>query len=159
MCVNAKSLQSCLTLCDSMYRSPPASSVHGILQAKIQKWVAKPIQEVYCDLLNPRSLQGIFLIQGLNPHLLRLLRYLRATGEAHFQHESHTNSSSSAESSGSGGAGRRRRDNLREESWWLGLGGTMEGGDGSYGERKSLVLSMEWMGEIRERRGNTTQHK
>ena len=36
------------------------------------------------------------------------------------------------------------------------MGGTMEGGDGSYGERKSLVLSMEWMGEIRERRGNMT---
>ena len=31
----AKSLQSCLTLCDPMDCSPPGSSVHGILQAKI----------------------------------------------------------------------------------------------------------------------------
>ena len=27
--------QSCLTLCDPMYCSPPGSSVHGILQARI----------------------------------------------------------------------------------------------------------------------------
>ena len=32
MCVCAKSLQSCLTLCDPMDYSPPGSSVHGILQ-------------------------------------------------------------------------------------------------------------------------------
>ena len=33
--VYAKLLQSCLTLCDTMDSSPPGSSVHGILQAKI----------------------------------------------------------------------------------------------------------------------------
>ena len=32
--------QSCLTLCDPMDCSPPGSSVHGILQARIQEWVA-----------------------------------------------------------------------------------------------------------------------
>ena len=32
--------QSCLTLCDPMDCSPPGSSVHGILQARILKWVA-----------------------------------------------------------------------------------------------------------------------
>ena len=32
--------QSCLTLCDSMDCSPPGSSVHGILQARILQWVA-----------------------------------------------------------------------------------------------------------------------
>ena len=32
--------QSCPTLCDPMYYSPPGSSVHGILQARILKWVA-----------------------------------------------------------------------------------------------------------------------
>ena len=31
----AKSLQSCPTLCDPMDSSPPGSSVHGILQARI----------------------------------------------------------------------------------------------------------------------------
>ena len=32
--------QSCLTLCDPMDCSPPGSSVHGILQARIRGWVA-----------------------------------------------------------------------------------------------------------------------
>ena len=36
----AKSLQSCLTLCDPIDGSPPASSVPGILQARTQEWVA-----------------------------------------------------------------------------------------------------------------------
>ena len=36
------SLQSCPTLCDSMDCSPPGSSVHGILQARILEWVARP---------------------------------------------------------------------------------------------------------------------
>ena len=34
--------QSCLTLCDPMDCSPPGSSVHGILQARILEWVAIP---------------------------------------------------------------------------------------------------------------------
>jgi len=34
--------QSCLTLCDPMECSPPGSSVHGILQARILEWVAMP---------------------------------------------------------------------------------------------------------------------
>ena len=37
--VYAKSLQSCLTLCNTMHHSPPDSSVHGILQARILEWV------------------------------------------------------------------------------------------------------------------------
>ena len=32
--------QSCWTLCDPVDRSPPGSSVHGILQARILEWVA-----------------------------------------------------------------------------------------------------------------------
>ena len=36
----AKSLQSCRTLWDPMDCSPPGSSVHGILQARILEWVA-----------------------------------------------------------------------------------------------------------------------
>ena len=31
VCVHAKSLQSCLTLCNPMNYSPPGSSDHGIL--------------------------------------------------------------------------------------------------------------------------------
>ena len=34
--------QYCLTLCDLMDCSPPGSSVHGILQARILEWVAIP---------------------------------------------------------------------------------------------------------------------
>ena len=36
----AKSLQSCLTLCDPMDSSPPGSPVPGILQARTLEWVA-----------------------------------------------------------------------------------------------------------------------
>ena len=39
-CVHAKLIQLCLTLCDLMNCSPPGSSVHGILQARIMGWVA-----------------------------------------------------------------------------------------------------------------------
>ena len=34
--------QSCPTLCDPMDCSPPGSSVHVILQARILEWVAIP---------------------------------------------------------------------------------------------------------------------
>ena len=36
----SESPQSCLTFCDPMDCSPPDSSVHGILQAKILEWAA-----------------------------------------------------------------------------------------------------------------------
>ena len=39
-CLCLKSLQSCPTLCDPLDHSPPGSSVHGILQARILEWVA-----------------------------------------------------------------------------------------------------------------------
>ena len=41
-CMCAKSLQSCLALSDPMDCNLPASSVHGILQAKILEWVSMP---------------------------------------------------------------------------------------------------------------------
>ena len=62
-----KSLQSCLTLCDPMDCSPPGSSVHGILQARILEWVAMPppgglpnpgIEPV--SLTSPASAGGFF---------------------------------------------------------------------------------------------------
>ena len=58
--VHAKSPHLCLPLCDPMNYSPPGFSVHGILQARIP--------DVSCHAL----LQGIFLTQGLNAHLLSL---------------------------------------------------------------------------------------
>ena len=42
VCRRAKSLQSRPTLCDPMDCSPPGSSVHGTLQARILEWVAMP---------------------------------------------------------------------------------------------------------------------
>ena len=36
----AKSLQSCLTLCDPIDGSPPGSSIHGIFQARVLEWGA-----------------------------------------------------------------------------------------------------------------------
>ena len=36
----AKSLQSCPTLCNPIDGSPPGSSIHGILQARVLKWGA-----------------------------------------------------------------------------------------------------------------------
>ena len=42
LCVCAKSLPLCPTLCNPMDCSPPDSSVHGILQARILVWVACP---------------------------------------------------------------------------------------------------------------------
>ena len=38
--MGAKSLQSCPSLCDPMDCSPPGSSVHGILQARMLEWAA-----------------------------------------------------------------------------------------------------------------------
>ena len=42
VCVCVLVAQLCLTLCNPMDRSPPGSSVHGILQARILEWVAVP---------------------------------------------------------------------------------------------------------------------
>ena len=41
-CVDAKSLQSCPTLCDLMDYSPPGFSVHGIFQSRRLKWIVIP---------------------------------------------------------------------------------------------------------------------
>ena len=43
LCVCAKLLHLCPTLCDPMDCSPPGSSVHGILQAGILEWIAMPL--------------------------------------------------------------------------------------------------------------------
>ena len=43
----AKSSQSCPTLCDPIDYSPPGSSVHGILQARILEWAAIPFSRGY----------------------------------------------------------------------------------------------------------------
>ena len=42
LCMHAKSLQSCQTLCDPTDFNLPGSSVHGILQARILEWSPRP---------------------------------------------------------------------------------------------------------------------
>ena len=43
----AKSLHSCLTLCDSIDGSPPGSTIPGILQARTLEWVAIPFSNAW----------------------------------------------------------------------------------------------------------------
>ena len=54
MNVCAKSPQSCLTLCDPVDCSPPGSSVHGTLQARILERVAMP-SSMECSLSKDRT--------------------------------------------------------------------------------------------------------
>ena len=42
VCMRMLVTQSCLTLSDPKDSSPPSSSVHDILQARILEWVAMP---------------------------------------------------------------------------------------------------------------------
>ena len=53
--------QSCLILCNPMDCSPPGFSVHGILQARILKWVAIPFSE---DLPNSEIDPGSHALQA-----------------------------------------------------------------------------------------------
>ena len=51
--------QLCPTLCDPMHCSPPDSSVHGILQARILEWAAMPSTRGASNPgIKPESLQG-----------------------------------------------------------------------------------------------------
>ena len=55
--LRAKLLQSCLTVCNPMDCSPPGSSVHGILQARILEWVAiPPLGDLPNSGMEPKSL-------------------------------------------------------------------------------------------------------
>ena len=63
LCLPAKSIQWCPPLCDPMNYSPPGSSVHGILQARILEGVAIA------------SSRGFSPTQGSNLCLLCLLHW------------------------------------------------------------------------------------
>ena len=88
----AKSLQSCLTLCDPIDGSPPGSPVPGILQARTLEWVAisvsnawKGSRSVVSYSLRPHGLQPTRLLRPWDfpgkstgvgcHHLLRSLAY------------------------------------------------------------------------------------
>ena len=73
----AKSLQSCLTLCDPVDSSLPGSSVHGILQARILEWIAFSSPG---DLLGP----GIKPVSFMPPALAGEFFTTSTTWEAQF---------------------------------------------------------------------------
>ena len=88
----AKSLQSCLTLCDPVDDSPPGSLVPGILQARTMEWVVisfsnawKWSRSVVSDSSQPHGLQPTRRLRPWDfpgkrtgvgcQHLLRLKHY------------------------------------------------------------------------------------
>ena len=61
----ARSIQSCLTLCDPVHCSPPGSSVHEILQARTLEWVAMlPPEDLPNQGIEPASLMSPALGSG-----------------------------------------------------------------------------------------------
>ena len=58
----AKSLQSCLTLCDPIDGSPPGSPVPGILQARTLEWVAISFSNAWKWKVKVKSLSPVRLL-------------------------------------------------------------------------------------------------
>ena len=58
----AKSLQSCLTLCDPIDSSPSGSSVPGILQARTLEWVAISFSNARKGKVKVKSLSRVRLL-------------------------------------------------------------------------------------------------
>ena len=58
----AKSLQSCLTLCDPIDGSPPCSPVPGILQARTLEWVAISFSKAWKWKMRVKSLSRVQLL-------------------------------------------------------------------------------------------------
>ena len=73
MFTRAELLQSCLILCNPMDCSPPGSSIHGILQARILEWVAMPSSR---GSFQPRD-------QAQASHIAGKFFIIWATWEAH----------------------------------------------------------------------------
>ena len=74
VCVHAKLLESCPTLCDPMDCCPPGSSVHGILQARVLEWVTN---------LQGFPNLGIKTVSLMSPALAGEFFTTSATWEAH----------------------------------------------------------------------------
>ena len=58
----AKSLQSCLTLCDPIDGSPPGSHVPGILQARTLEWVAISFSNAWQWKVKVKLLSHVWLL-------------------------------------------------------------------------------------------------
>ena len=59
---NAKSLQSCPTLCDPIDGSPPGSPVPGILQARTPEWVSISFSNARKWKVKVKSLSRVWLL-------------------------------------------------------------------------------------------------
>ena len=59
----AKSLHSCLTLCDPIDGSPPGSPVRGILQARTLEWVAISFSNAWEWKVKVKSLSRVWLFE------------------------------------------------------------------------------------------------
>ena len=55
-------LQSCPTLCDLIYGSPPGSRIPGILQARILEWVAISFSNAWKWKVKVKSLSRVWLL-------------------------------------------------------------------------------------------------
>ena len=60
VCVGAKLLQSCAILCNHMDCSPPDSSVHGILLARITGRIAMPFSRGSSRSRDPTHISYVF---------------------------------------------------------------------------------------------------
>ena len=87
----AKSLQSCLTLCDRIGGSPPDSPIPGILQARTLEWVAISI------LGEKRSISGAAGEQWSGTPCVELVIRLSPLGESLADPLEHSNSQKSKE--------------------------------------------------------------
>ena len=58
----AKSLQSCLTLCDPILGGPPGSPIAGILQARTLEWVAISFSNAWTWKVKVKSLSHVRLL-------------------------------------------------------------------------------------------------
>ena len=63
MYANARSLQSCPTLCHSIDGSPPGSVISGILQARILEWVAISFSNAWKRKVKVESLSRVWLLE------------------------------------------------------------------------------------------------
>ena len=79
LCMWAKSIQLCLTLCDPIDGSPTDPSVHGTLQARILEWVSVPSSKDIPDpgikpesLMSPTLAGRFFTTSATISHAYRL---------------------------------------------------------------------------------------
>ena len=82
VCVRAKLLQPCPTLCNLVDCSPPGSSVRGILHARILEWVAMPSSRGSSP---PRDRTWVFCSSCIG----RRVFYIWDAKEAHYYDYTH----------------------------------------------------------------------